>query len=845
MSVRPALVGCVVLSLQDTCVFYPCCRECFSRIQPEHQDPTRWRCPKCGYICLRENVDHRYRLSLKVTRNKCIFGVTVFGTCLNPFFGIHATGLQRLVENTDGPVEPTTRSTLLARAVQDCFIGRHVIFGIKVTETEPEPWLRRGDGSSSSNAAQLIANQMILPKALSLGGCTVVSYYQGLLQKAAEFELGSTDPSLRPPEAPLLLLPCYSPASSFNHAYHCTLDLQNQSLQRSQSLSPTPPWQQSLGLVTSSAEQEESLSTQDSRVEDGRKNKNKTPNHTQKDNKGYHKEERRVSPLPPVQRSTFSSPSFSVYSYSPIDKAVENTSFLDTSSTPSSHDHSSSKKKRFSTSRLTDTIWSDSLAWEDLPFSESLTEFLGEEKKNVFIGTESEPNLKVQNQEETTRNKLEVGSQSVDLSVESPVCQYKQTTDSRSQIVLDIVDTPVSNRADRHDISDQICETPVVPKRQARTLLSQEDETAHSPFFEKEEEQIDGDVYDCSAELFSSSPLTSMNKTPLTTYTESVGTSTEAPSLLSVPEKQLMRRGCLNMPHLTPHKQQLKTNKCVIEDDLIPPGSEEHDFIPPSQSTPIVKVGAVTGSAALKKTSTFGVLQTLTPDSNSRYKDLPELDDKKKTQIPHSCGRKSTKENLLWSSTTSRHRFISKRRFWKRKKPLLPQAPSRVQRVDLSSGSSERLNRTFHSSCDDGTVCGHEDQYPLFVPPTPAEKSLRSVKIPGRTNQTLDSSSNLVWTCGEQQGDGTGCETSVLDQSGMSSQRGVAQRRHCETSEKETYLSVSWLIRRRLVSVPTPKRAMESLTLDASSPYKHLSFRVTPSSQYEKRVIVFHMGQCA
>lgn len=42
MSVRRALVDCVVLSLQDTCVLYPCCKDCFSRIDVEQQDKTRY-----------------------------------------------------------------------------------------------------------------------------------------------------------------------------------------------------------------------------------------------------------------------------------------------------------------------------------------------------------------------------------------------------------------------------------------------------------------------------------------------------------------------------------------------------------------------------------------------------------------------------------------------------------------------------------------------------------------------------------------------------------------------------------------------------------------------------------
>ena len=40
---------------------------------------------------------------------------------------------------------------------------------------------------------------------------------------------------------------------------------------------------------------------------------------------------------------------------------------------------------------------------------------------------------------------------------------------------------------------------------------------------------------------------------------------------------------------------------------------------------------------------------------------------------------------------------------------------------------------------------------------------------------------------------------------------------------------------------PPPYWVMESVTLDASVPYKHLFLRVTAGSQYEKRVIVFRL----
>ena len=41
--------------------------------------------------------------------------------------------LCRLLE--EEPVEAATRATLLKQAVEDCFIGRHLTFGIKVQST--------------------------------------------------------------------------------------------------------------------------------------------------------------------------------------------------------------------------------------------------------------------------------------------------------------------------------------------------------------------------------------------------------------------------------------------------------------------------------------------------------------------------------------------------------------------------------------------------------------------------------------------------------------------------------------------------------------------------------------
>ncbi|XP_043076883.1 DNA damage-induced apoptosis suppressor protein isoform X1 [Puntigrus tetrazona] len=167
MSNTRALVSCTILSLQDTCFVYPCCKCCLSRLI---QESKRAICGKCGFTCDLQNVDYRYRLSFKVSRKQDIFGVTVFGGCLNPFFGITAGGLQRCIdlEKTEGT---HTVQQLLVKAVEDCFIGRCVIFGLKVPHNV----------GTSSLSGQLVACQIISP-CESLMGCTVIGYFKNLLR---------------------------------------------------------------------------------------------------------------------------------------------------------------------------------------------------------------------------------------------------------------------------------------------------------------------------------------------------------------------------------------------------------------------------------------------------------------------------------------------------------------------------------------------------------------------------------------------------------------------------------------------------------------------------------------
>ncbi|XP_038820747.1 uncharacterized protein ddias [Salvelinus namaycush] len=387
MSVRRALVDCVVLSLQDSCVLYPCCRGCFSRMQ--QTDTARWHCSRSCYSCLEPHLDYRYRLSLRVTRDNTIFGVTVFGSCLNPLFGAPATDLHRLVEESSGPMggegqRSGCQSRLLVKAVEDCFIGRHFVFGIKISG--PNPYRRE--------TGQFIASQISLPLA-SVPGCSVVSYYRTLLQQAALCADWTTDPrpasksllqqasvcrtdprpapqpSADTSTAPLLLHP--SPLHSFDStlpscgrsmSLHCTI-----------TLTPTPtyihtaPWQQSPGVITSSAEQEEE---EGGREDKGLSHGKGGHSRNSSQGEGGHRRNSYWDVLS----------SFCEGSDSPVHPPA---SLTWTAPTQPGHIRtapSSLRKRGVSDTEeeyrsvCEQTCRSDFVAWEDLPFSECLGEFV-------------------------------------------------------------------------------------------------------------------------------------------------------------------------------------------------------------------------------------------------------------------------------------------------------------------------------------------------------------------------------------------------------------------------------------------------------------------------------------
>ncbi|XP_046876667.1 uncharacterized protein LOC124468117 isoform X2 [Hypomesus transpacificus] len=380
MPVRRALVDCAVLSLQDTCVYYPSCEGCFSRINIHPTDTAR--CLKCGHSYPKEQVNYR------------------------------------LVEGSEEQHGGHSQATLLIKAVKDCFVGRHFIFGIKVADGDrlfsPHSSHRPSLLGSNKEASHFIASQITLPCAAA-PGCSVVSYYRSLVQHAGvNFDPCAT---FRPPPSSLLLLP--STPCSFNTTLPSCLCSPSQC--RNNSLTPTPPWQQSLGVVTSSAEQDEGCSFEEDGGElTGRQR------HAQRqepsvwlDSVGEkeHSEDRVSPPTStccpdeiPWDGNCFWNvlPSYTASPESPVHRSSVHTTTTHAQPAPPVHVHSGNQPMSNMVRECLDRVehveensrsLSDSVAWEDMPFSESLGEFVCEAAGQLDRFREKEPNVMTVNGE--------------------------------------------------------------------------------------------------------------------------------------------------------------------------------------------------------------------------------------------------------------------------------------------------------------------------------------------------------------------------------------------------------------------------------------------------------------
>ncbi|NXJ84391.1 DDIAS protein, partial [Trogon melanurus] len=130
MNRERGLLAASVISVQNSCFVYPACEKCFSRLV---LDSRRFNCLKCGCTGDVKDASCRYRLSLKIADTNDLFDITVFGSCLDPFFGVTAENLQRYIQDLNqlsGETSADTSLGVLVQAVEACFIGKRFIFGV-------------------------------------------------------------------------------------------------------------------------------------------------------------------------------------------------------------------------------------------------------------------------------------------------------------------------------------------------------------------------------------------------------------------------------------------------------------------------------------------------------------------------------------------------------------------------------------------------------------------------------------------------------------------------------------------------------------------------------------------
>ncbi|NWQ88625.1 DDIAS protein, partial [Burhinus bistriatus] len=130
-SVR-GLLAASVISVQNSHFIYPACQKCFSRLILDSRY-VLFNCLKCGCTGEAKDASYRYRLSLKIADTNDLFDITVFGSCLDPFFGVTAENLQRCIQDLNqlsGETNIDTSPEVLVQAVETCFIGKRFIFGV-------------------------------------------------------------------------------------------------------------------------------------------------------------------------------------------------------------------------------------------------------------------------------------------------------------------------------------------------------------------------------------------------------------------------------------------------------------------------------------------------------------------------------------------------------------------------------------------------------------------------------------------------------------------------------------------------------------------------------------------
>ncbi|XP_074837426.1 DNA damage-induced apoptosis suppressor protein [Carettochelys insculpta] len=432
MNGRRTLLAASIISIQNSSFVYPSCQNCLSKLI---LDSKRFNCLKCGCTGEAKDAHYRYRLCLKVADTDDLFDITIFGSSLDPFFGVTAKSLQRCIQDFNqesGELDRNASPSMLVQAVKTCFVGRRFIFGVKSSENHDgghfvSDNILQNCSKINRLARDLTACQIFLPRA-AVAGFTVIGYFRRLLQSAY---FRSSHSSSHRPDCPLIGID--QPSSELSSL--CSSGSNSSFVPSSGRESFPGLWQQSFGLISSSVDwvtAEDSSSLELGKIS-GEQGKSKDPhfsaelsylslrNQTIQDlhlcnsvNEKSEQEDNKIDSLPSQsvtvtangKQESFSSlrrewspdRNQSRWLQSPLDLGIK----YACPEIISRHDHFQENSwNSFHYPREDDSFCSsavspnhgsaagtsqhDPMIWDELPFSESLNEFLARIENNSTI----------------------------------------------------------------------------------------------------------------------------------------------------------------------------------------------------------------------------------------------------------------------------------------------------------------------------------------------------------------------------------------------------------------------------------------------------------------------------
>lgn len=360
---------------------------------------------------------------------------------------------------------------------------------------------------------------------------------------------------------------------------------------------------------------------------------------------------------------------------------------------------------------------SSSVAWEDLPFSESLTDFLCA-KQGCDV---TEPKINAHNKTETPQ----IRPQDQSLSIHSSPASASE----HLQVLMDITNTPAVK--DAHVTS--------VNNSHAKSTCS--DGCGH-----EKEEHFEVDVYNCSADLFGNSvTVNTVTDTPNRT----VRSVTKTRLLMS--DKRRSREK-MSVSGVTPSKHRLTQKRNNNRDRLLKADTPQLDFIPLSQSTPNVRAGSPhpyrcctsVGLSSLPDNWESSDLESHTPAKVS-----PSLC-KFNPLVQPLCHCEPSKT----TSDSRSNKVALKLQFWKpqmTKRHLLPPQPLEEQRAAPNIAPTEQVTNRWDTSSG-----ARESINEMLIPPTPLAKTQPGAKH-RQQSQADNGSPNLDRVWEEEQKDGVNC----------------------------------------------------------------------------------------